>query len=115
MIPLKQCQFEGAYNSIITKSYCGIPTYLINDSIWVFCDSHGDKWGMTLLLISYVLGIHSTNLDYQSVTALKIVNLYSAQVKSIQIAEISDRTFYSISRNYIGYKVSEKAKDWRKR
>lgn len=114
MIPLKQCQFEGAYNSIITKSYCGIPTYLINDSIWVFCDSHGDKWGMTLLLISYVLGIHSTNLDYQSVTALKIVNLYSAQVKSIQIAEISDRTFYSISRNYIGYKVSEKAKDWRK-
>ena len=112
-IPLEECHFEGAYNEIITNSYCGFPTFLIDQTIWTFLCNEGDKWGVILLLIAYVLGLHSNDARYQKVERLGIVKMCGGMVKTIEISELSYKTFYAISKNYIGYKVSKEEKDWK--
>ncbi len=111
-IPAKECQFDGAYNDIISKGYCGMPTYLVEDTIWVFNLGQGSKWGVILFLIAYVMGMHSTIQDYKNVSCLGIFNVNSGVVETINISEISDKTFSAICMNYIGYETPRVASAW---
>lgn len=111
-VPLEECQFDGAYNDIISRGYCGMPTYLIDNTIWVFNLDRGAKWGVILFLIAYVMGRHSHIDAYKKVSRLGIVNILGGYTESIYINEISDVTFSAVCRNYIGYDTPRAAKDW---
>ena len=112
-IPTHECYFDGAYNDIVSKGYCGFPTYMLNDSIWIFNSMClGDKWCLAVLLMAYVMGCHSRFPDYRKVTRLGIVNTSHGYIEILPVNQIPNLTFASVCTNYIGYNKTGNPSQW---
>ncbi len=113
-IPLNECEFTGAYNDVITSSFCLAPVYHINNTLWIFESTYrGYKWWISTVLIAFVMSAHSTYKEYASIDRLACYNTRSGDISFLQISDLSNATFSSIARNYIGYKLNSKRRDWR--
>lgn len=96
--------FEGGYTKLVSA---GDGDYLTKDTLIDLKTSKNEfssKWSLQLLMY-YILGIHSVNSEFLSITKLCIVNPYLNQYCICNIDDISDESKYNVSHDVLGYKM----------
>lgn len=111
-IVLDGFSFEGGYNSIISA---GDGDYLTTDTLWDFKVSGSKpKISHTLqVLVYYILGIHSSYIEFKKIKKLGLYNPKLNVAYTISLSDISDQVFYNVSRDVIGYCMPKNVKDWK--
>lgn len=104
--------FEGGYNRIIDS---GDGDYLTRDTLWDFkiSDAAPTKEHTLQILVYYILGIHSRHPEFQEIKNLGIYNPELNIAHTIPLSDISDETFYNVSRDVIGYCMPADIEEWR--
>lgn len=105
--------FEGGYNDIISS---GDGDYLTKDTLWdLKVSERKPTINHTLqLLVYYILGIHSIHPEFQTIKRLGIFNPELNTAYTIDFSNISDKVFYDVSKNVIGYCMPDDIEQWRK-
>ena len=97
--------FEGGYTSIISS---GDGDYLTSDTLWDFkvLKSEITPRHTLQLLIYYIMGKHSIHKEFQNIKQLGIYNPRMNKIYIIRIADISQSIIDIVSKNVIGYGLS---------
>ena len=103
---------EGGYTGVISS---GDGDYLTEDTLWDFKTSKRPptKDHTLQILIYYLLGIHSIHPEFQTIQKIGIYNPILNASYTISISEIADEIMQTVSRDVIGYIVSDNATEWR--
>lgn len=104
--------FEGGYNDVISS---GDGDYLTEDTLWDFKVSEAKPsiQNTLQLLVYYILGIHSIHPEFQKIKELGIYNPELNIAYTVSLSSISDKTFYDVSRDVIGYCMPDHVEQWR--
>jgi hypothetical protein len=105
-------KFEGGYTKLVSS---GDGDYITRDTLWDFKVSQREPTIMhTLqLLMYYILGFHSIHNEFLSIKKIGIYNPLLNTAYELELSRISDEVFKAVSHDVLGYKVPDKAKDWR--
>lgn len=100
--------FEGGYTELIT---CGDGDYLTKDTLWDFKVSKypPDSSATLQLLIYYLMGKHSIHKEFQNIKQIGIFNPRLNMIWMLQAEKIPEDVIYQVSKNVIGYEMSEKS------
>lgn len=103
---------DGGYTGLIRT---GDGDYLTEDTLWDFKTSKRPptKEHTLQLLIYYLMGIHSTHPEFQTIDTLGIYNPILNTAYTIKVSEISNEVMQAVSRDVIGYTTPQDASLWR--
>lgn len=112
--PIIKCgfTFEGGYTDVVTS---GDGDFLTSDTLWDFKVSQAPLSSkQTLqLLMYYILGYNSNHKEFQNkIKKLGVFNPLLNVVYELNISEISDETFHTVSRYALGYDIPDEHKYW---
>jgi len=104
--------FNGGYTEVVSS---GDGDFLTEDTLWDFKASKKapDKNNTLQLLMYYILGIHSVHPEFENIKKIGIFNPLLNTVYTVKLSKISDEIFKEVSNKVLGYKVPQKAKDWK--
>lgn len=98
--------FEGGYTQLISA---GDGDYLTNDTLWDFKVSKNEinSQHRLQLLVYYIMGRHSVHNEFDNIKKLGIYNPRLNKVYLIDICNIPQEVIDEVSRDVIGYGLSE--------
>ena len=121
-IIIKKCQFEGAYNDIISDAYKSNiksdDNFLFfmseDNTLWIKStgSGHGSKWYVCGLMIAYVLSQVCKQECYKNIKRLGMIYA-TGYIDLLNISDISDITFFNVCKETIGYLPVADKKLWR--
>lgn len=99
-----QCTFEGGYSALISS---GDGDFLTNDTLW---DMKCSKYNMTTqnslqLAMYYLMGYNSIHNEFKNIKYLGIFNPILNTVWTVDINSISNKVFYDICHEILGYEM----------
>ena len=104
--------FPGGYNLVVSSGDCD---FLTPDTLWDLKVSRQkpNSANTLQLLMYYIMGLHSSNGQFQNVRQLGIFNPILNCAYTIEVDRIPDRVYQAVSRDVIGYRTPQEPSEWR--
>ena len=104
--------FDGGYTKLISS---GDGDFLTEEGLWDFKTSKNEPTSKETLqiLAYYILGYHSNCPAFKSIKRIGLYNPFLNKSYEVILSEIPDFVFHGVSRNVLGYKISDNVELWR--